>query len=151
MDTDVILPAKYLGLFEKSALAKRCLEGLAPAFAAKVRPGDVIVAGKNFGCGSSREHAPLSIIGAGVSLVIARSFARIFFRNAVNAGLAILESELASERTESGDELRVDLGAGFVENLTKNERYPAPPFPPFIQKIIDAGGLLNSLKIGEER
>jgi 3-isopropylmalate/(R)-2-methylmalate dehydratase small subunit len=142
IDTDAIIPARYLDTTDERELASHCLEDLDPAFVAKVRPGDIVVAGENFGCGSSREHAPLAIKGAGVSCVIAASFARIFFRNAINIGLPVLICPRAAEETSSGDELEVDLGEGRVSNLTRKLVYQTAAFPKFLQEIIDAGGLI---------
>ena len=144
IDTDVIVPARYLNTSDPQELARHCMEDIDPAFAARVRPGDIIAAGRNFGCGSSREHAPLAIKAAGVSLVIAGTFARIFFRNALNIGLPILECERADE-INAGDELRVDLNEGVIENLTQGTRYQAEPFPPFLRRIIQRGGLMESI------
>ncbi|MCD6507444.1 3-isopropylmalate dehydratase small subunit [Candidatus Poribacteria bacterium] len=144
VNTDEIIPARYLNTTDPKELAAHCMEDSdKPDFAGQVQPGDIIVAGKNFGCGSSREHAPISIKAAGVSCVIARSFARIFFRNAINIGLPILESPQAAEGIEDGDEVEVDLAKGEIENLTKGERYKAAPFPDFMRDIIRAGGLMN--------
>jgi len=142
VDTDVIIPARYLNVSTAEELARHCLEDLDPGFAQAVQAGDVIVAGENFGCGSSREHAPLAIKGAGVRAVVARSFARIFYRNAINVGLPILESAAAAEAVEQGHELTIDLEEGLVRNLTTGETYPAEPYPPFMMDIIDAGGLV---------
>ena len=142
VDTDVIIPARYLSVSTAEELATHCMEDLDPGFAEAVQPGDVIVAGENFGNGSSREHAPLAIKGAGVSLVVAESFARIFFRNAINIGLPILESPEASEATQMGDELEVDLSTGTIRNLSKNKTYQAQPFPDFMRGIIEMGGLI---------
>lgn len=146
IDTDVIIPARYLNTSDPAELAKHCLEDLDPTFVNRVEKGDIIVADENFGCGSSREHAPVAIKAAGVSVVIAKSFARIFYRNAINIGLPIMECPEASERIEDGDEVAIDFATGVITNVTKNETYQAAPFPAFIQEIIDAGGLLNSLK-----
>jgi len=147
INTDDIIPAKYLNIYDPKELAKHCMEGVDEEFVRKLgRPsvmGHCIVAGKNFGCGSSREHAPLAIKQAGVSCVIAESFARIFYRNAINIGLPILESKRGSRRIDSGDEILVDLSKGKITNLSKKENYKVQPFPPFIQKIITAGGLLK--------
>lgn len=144
VNTDEIIPARYLNTTDPEELAKHCMEDSEkPDFARKVKPGDVIVAGKNFGCGSSREHAPISIKAAGVSCVIAKSFARIFFRNAINIGLPILECPEAAEGIEEGDEVEVDLEKGEIRNLTKGEVYRARPFPDFMMAIIRAGGLMN--------
>ena len=142
MDTDVIIPARYLNVSEPQELARHCLEDIDPGFAGAVRPGDVIVAGENFGCGSSREHAPLAIKGAGVSCVVARSFARIFYRNAINTGLPILECPAAVDGAESGHQVEIDLEAGQIRNLTAGQVYQAEPYPPFMMEIIKAGGLV---------
>ena len=142
VDTDVIIPARYLNVSTAEELATHCMEDLDPGFAEAVQPGDVIVAGENFGCGSSREHAPLAIKGAGVSCVVARSFARIFYRNAINVGLPILESPAAAEDAESGHQLDIDLEMGRIRNLTTGAVYQAEPYPPFMMDIISAGGLV---------
>jgi 3-isopropylmalate/(R)-2-methylmalate dehydratase small subunit len=142
VDTDAIIPARYLNMSTAEELAAHCMEDLDETFAAGVEAGDVIVAGENFGCGSSREHAALAIRGAGVSCVIARSFARIFYRNAINVGLPILESPAAVEGAEQGHRLRVELEAGRVRNLTSGQAYQAEPYPPFMIRIINAGGLV---------
>lgn len=142
VDTDVIIPARYLSVSTAEELAPHCMEDMDAGFAAAVQSGDVIVAGENFGCGSSREHAPLAIKGAGVSCVVARSFARIFYRNAINVGLPILESEAAAGDVEEGHELAVDLEDGRIRNLTTGQIYQAEPYPPFMMEIIDAGGLV---------
>ncbi|NLC53169.1 MAG: 3-isopropylmalate dehydratase small subunit [Firmicutes bacterium] len=146
VDTDVIIPARYLNTFDPKELAAHCLEDLDPAFREKVEVGDLIVAGKNFGCGSSREHAPLAIKAAGVSCVIATTFARIFYRNAVNIGLPILECPEAVRWTEAGDELVVDFDQGKIVNLTKNKEFQAEPFPEFMKAIMAADGLINQIK-----
>jgi 3-isopropylmalate/(R)-2-methylmalate dehydratase small subunit len=146
VDTDVIIPARYLVTSDPSELAKHCMEDIDRDFAARVRPGDIIVAGRNFGCGSSREHAPIAIKGAGVACVIAPSFARIFYRNAFNTGLPILESEEAAERIDAGDAVEIDFAAGIIRNLTKDESYRAEPFPPFISRLIESGGLTEYVK-----
>ncbi|NLM36858.1 MAG: 3-isopropylmalate dehydratase small subunit [Firmicutes bacterium] len=146
VDTDVIIPARYLNTFDPEELAAHCLEDLDPEFRQKVQPGDIIVAGKNFGCGSSREHAPLAIKAAGVSCVIASTFARIFYRNAVNIGLPILECPEAVQWTETGDELAVDFDRGEIVNLTKNKTFQAEPFPAFMKEIMAADGLINRVK-----
>lgn len=143
VDTDAIIPARYLNTSDPRELAAHCMEDADPDFPKKVRAGDIIVAGKNFGCGSSREHAPISIKEAGVSCVIARTFARIFYRNAFNIGLPIFESAEASEGISQGDELVVDVEAGVIRNITKNQEYRATQVPPFMQQIIAAGGLIN--------
>jgi 3-isopropylmalate/(R)-2-methylmalate dehydratase small subunit len=142
VDTDVIIPARYLNVSTAEELATHCMEDLDPQFSKAVQPGDVIVAGENFGCGSSREHAPLAIKGAGVSCVVARSFARIFYRNAINVGLPILESPAAAEGIERGHQLDIDLEAGQIKNLTTGAVYQAEPYPPFMMDIINAGGLV---------
>lgn len=146
VDTDVIIPARYLNTTDPAELAQHCLEDIDAGFASRHAPGDIIVAGRNFGCGSSREHAPIAIKGARVSCVIAASFARIFFRNAVNIGLPIFEAAEAARDIEQGDEIEVDAGAGVVRNLTKGREYQVRPLPPFIGEIIAAGGLMNRLK-----
>jgi len=143
VDTDVIIPARYLNVSEPAELAKHCLEDLDPKFTSKVKPGDIIVAETNFGCGSSREHAPLAIKSAGVSCVIAKSFARIFFRNAINIGLPLLESEEAVDRTQDGDILEVDLSRGRIVNLTRGLEFTARPYPQFMSELIAAGGLIE--------
>lgn len=146
VDTDVIIPARYLNTSDLDELGAHCMEDLDPDFIKKVQPGDIIVGGQNFGCGSSREHAPLSIKAAGVSCVIAGSFARIFFRNALNTGLLILESQDAVFGIESGDEIEIDPDQGLIKNLTKGSEYKANPLPPFIQELVRNGGLLNNVK-----
>ncbi|MQL51286.1 3-isopropylmalate dehydratase small subunit [Desulfofundulus thermobenzoicus] len=143
IDTDAIIPARYLNTSDPQELAVHCMEDADPTFAARVRPGEIIVAGKNFGCGSSREHAPIAIKAAGVSCVIAASFARIFYRNAFNIGLPIFESPEAAERIREGDQVAVDVESGVITNLTRGEEYRATPVPPFMQEIIAAGGLIN--------
>lgn len=146
VDTDVIIPARYLNTSDAQELAKHCMEDIDTEFVKNVKPGDVMVAGWNFGCGSSREHAPLVIKTCGTGCVIAKSFARIFYRNAINIGLPILECEAAAEEIQAGDEVKVDFDTGVIENLTQGKRYQAQPFPEFIQNIIRKGGLLASLK-----
>ncbi|MCL2562438.1 MAG: 3-isopropylmalate dehydratase small subunit [Oscillospiraceae bacterium] len=146
VDTDVIIPARYLNIADKKELAAHCMEDIDPGFVAAVRPGDIMVGGQNFGCGSSREHAPMVILESGISCVIAKTFARIFYRNAINIGLPILECPAASEQIAAGDEVAVDFDTGIITNLTKNETYTAEPFPAFIKEIIEAGGLLASIK-----
>ena len=170
VDTDVIIPARYLNTPNAQELARHCMEDIDADFTNRVKPGDIMVAGWNFGCGSSREHAPLAIKTAGVSCVIAKTFisvviprekhrpeayfaegiaktfARIFYRNSINIGLPILECEAASDAIAAGDEVSVDFDTGVITNLTKNETYQAEPFPAFIQEIISKGGLMNSLK-----
>lgn len=143
VDTDAIIPARYLNTSDPDELAKHCMEDADPEFPNKMQPGDIIVADKNFGCGSSREHAPIAIKAAGVSCVIAKSYARIFYRNAFNIGLPIFECAEAAEAIEEGDEVAVDAARGIVKNLTKNETYQATPVPEFMQQIINAGGLID--------
>ncbi|HHE71296.1 MAG TPA: 3-isopropylmalate dehydratase small subunit [Chloroflexi bacterium] len=142
VDTDVIIPARYLNMSRPEELAEHCMEDIDPDFAGSVQLGDIIVAGENFGCGSSREHAPLAIKGAGISCVIAESFARIFYRNAINIGLPILICPEAVHATQRGDHLTVDLEQGLITNMRTGERYRTTPFPPFIMAIIQAGGLV---------
>lgn len=146
VDTDVIIPARYLNTADHKELAAHCMEDIDKDFVHKVQPGDILVAHQNFGCGSSREHAPIAIKESGISCVIAATFARIFYRNAINIGLPIFECEAASDGIAAGDEVRVDFDTGLITNLTKNEMYQAQPLPPFIQNIVNRGGLLNSLK-----
>ena len=146
VDTDVIIPARHLNTSDHKELASHCMEDIDPDFVKKVHEGDIMVAGSNFGCGSSREHAPIAIKESGISCVIAKSFARIFYRNSINIGLAILECEEAAERIEAGEEVSVDFETGTITNITKNEKYQAMPFPEFINEIIRSGGLLNSIK-----
>ena len=143
VDTDVIIPARYLNSFDGKELATHAMVDIDPEFAGKVQPGDMIVARKNFGCGSSREHAPLCLKEAGVSCVIAETFARIFFRNAINIGLPIIECPEAAAGIEAGDEVEVDFDSGIIFNKTKNKSYQGQAFPEFMQKIITAGGLVN--------
>ncbi|MEA2434926.1 MAG: 3-isopropylmalate/(R)-2-methylmalate dehydratase small subunit [Actinomycetota bacterium] len=143
VDTDVIIPARYLMTSDPAELAAHALEDLDPSFAKTVQPGDVVVAGANFGCGSSREHAPIALKGAGVSAVVATSFARIFFRNAINTGLAIATSPEAVAATDPGDEIEVDVAAGVVRNVTKGSEFQAEPLPDFILGIVRAGGLVD--------
>ena len=146
VDTDVIIPARYLNTPDAQELAQHCMEDIDAGFVKKVRPGDLMVAGWNFGCGSSREHAPLVIKTCKTGCVIAKSFARIFYRNAINIGLPILECEQAAEEISAGDEVSVDFDTGVICDLTTGKSYQAQPFPPFIQNIIQKGGLLASLK-----
>lgn len=146
INTDEIIPARYLNTTDKADLAKHCMEDADKGFAKKVRRGDIIAAGKNFGCGSSREHAPVSIKAAGVSCVIAENFARIFFRNCINIGLAIVESPEASKGVKTGDTLAVDIASGSVKNITRKETYRIEKYPQFMQRIIKAGGLMASIK-----
>jgi len=142
VDTDVIIPARYLNVSTPEELAQHCMEDLDVGFAGDVRPGDLIVAGENFGCGSSREHAPLAIKGAGISCVVAKSFARIFYRNAINVGLPILECPDAVDEIEKGDRLAVDLRAGTIANQRTGHTYRTTPFPTFIMEIVESGGLV---------
>ena len=151
VDTDVIIPARYLNTQSHAELAAHCMEDIDRDFHTKNRPGDIMVAGLNFGCGSSREHAPIAIKAAGVSCVIAKNFARIFYRNAINIGMPILECPAASEGIGDGDEVSVDFDTGVITNITKNETYQAEPFPPFIREMIAKGGLLASLRAKEAR
>lgn len=146
INTDLIIPARYLNTSDPIELARHCLEDADPEFPRRVTPGEIIVAGKNFGSGSSREHAPLAIKAAGVSCVIAGSYARIFYRNAFNIGLPIFEAPEAAERIQSGDLLRVDVDKGIITNLSRREEYQATPIPPFMQEIISAGGLINYVR-----
>ena len=143
IDTDAIIPARYLISTDPQFLAAHCMEDADAEFPVKVKTGDIIVAGKNFGCGSSREHAPVAIKGAGVGCVIAHSFARIFYRNAFNMGLPILESPEAAAAIATGDEVEVDLDQGLIVNRTRQQRYTAQPVPPFMQELLQAGGLMN--------
>ncbi|MDD5700796.1 MAG: 3-isopropylmalate dehydratase small subunit [Dehalococcoidales bacterium] len=143
VDTDVIIPARYLNVSEPSELAMHCMEDIDPEFVKKMKNGDIIVAGANFGCGSSREHAPLSIKSAGVSCVIASSFARIFFRNAINIGLPLLECAECVEKIKSGDTLEVDLSSGKIVNLSSGQVFTAKPYPEFMAELINAGGLVE--------
>lgn len=146
VDTDVIIPARYLNIADKKELATHCMEDIDTEFVKVVKSGDVMVGGFNFGCGSSREHAPMVIKESGISCVIAKTFARIFYRNAINIGLAILECPEASEKIEAGDEVAIDFDTGVITNITKGETYQANPFPEFIKEIIQAGGLMASIK-----
>lgn len=146
VDTDVIIPARYLNTANHSELASHCMEDIDKDFTSKVKTGDIMVGGANFGCGSSREHAPIAIKESGISVVIAETFARIFYRNSINIGLAILECPEASEKINAGDDVEVDFDTGIITNHTKGEQYKAQPFPPFIQEIITKGGLLASIK-----
>ncbi|KDR94454.1 3-isopropylmalate/(R)-2-methylmalate dehydratase small subunit [Peptoclostridium litorale DSM 5388] len=146
VDTDVIIPARHLNTSDPAELAKYCMEDIDKSFAGRVQKGDVIVAGENFGCGSSREHAPIAIKASGISCVIASSFARIFYRNSFNIGLPIFECEEASKRIDDGDKISVDFETGIIKNITKAEEYRAQPLPEFMRSIIDADGLLNYIK-----
>jgi 3-isopropylmalate/(R)-2-methylmalate dehydratase small subunit len=146
IDTDAIIPARYLNTSDPEELARHCMEDADPEFSSKAKPGDIIVGGKNFGSGSSREHAPLAIKAAGISCVIAASFARIFYRNAFNIGLPIFESPEAANKIQQGDEVAVDVGRGIIKNISRGEEYQATPIPSFMQEIISAGGLINYVK-----
>ncbi len=146
VNTDVIIPARYLNVSDPAELARHCMEDIDAAFVASVKPGDIIMATTNFGCGSSREHAPLAIKTSGISCVIARSFARIFFRNAINIGLPLLECSEAVDNTEDGDILEVDLSTGKIKNLTRNLEFTAKPYPEFMAELISAGGLIEYTK-----
>jgi 3-isopropylmalate/(R)-2-methylmalate dehydratase small subunit len=143
VDTDVIIPARYLNSSDPSELAKKCMVDIDPDFVNRVNQGDIIVANKNFGCGSSREHAPIAIKAAGISCVIAETFARIFYRNSINIGLPIIECPEAAKAIEAGDEVEVDYNNGVIYDLTKGTMYQGQPFPEFMQKLIQAGGLIN--------
>lgn len=145
VDTDVIIPARYLNTSVSSELAAHCMEDIDKDFVSRVKEGDIMVADRNFGCGSSREHAPIAIKASGISCVIASTFARIFYRNAINIGLAILECPEAAEDIKAEDEVAVDFDTGIITNITTGKTYQAEPFPPFIQNIIAKGGLLKSL------
>ena len=142
VDTDAIIPARYLNVSAEDELAAHCMEDIDAEFAQEVEPGDIIVAGKNFGCGSSREHAPVAIKASGVSCVVAQTFARIFFRNAINIGLPILECPEAAQETAADQILEVDLASGIIHNVSTDKQYQATPYPPFMLEIIDAGGLV---------
>lgn len=146
VDTDVIIPARYLASQDPKELASHCMEDMDKDFHAKIKPGDVMVAGLNFGCGSSREHAPVAIKASGISCVIAKNFARIFYRNAINIGLAILECPEASDKIDDKDVIDIDFDTGIIINNTKNEKYQAEPFPDFIKEMIAKGGLMASIK-----
>ncbi len=146
VDTDRIIPARYLNTSDPVELARHCMEDADPKFASGVRAGDIIVADKNFGCGSSREHAPIAIKASGISCVIARTFARIFYRNSFNMGLPILECPALYRATKPGDRLEVDMDTGIINNITRKKRFTATPVPPFMQDLVKAGGLLKSIK-----
>lgn len=143
VDTDVIIPARYLNTIDKKELASHCMEDLDTTFTSRVKPGDIMVGGENFGCGSSREHAPIAIKAAGVSCVIAETFARIFYRNSINIGLPIIECPEAAQNIEAGDEVEVDFDSGIITNKTKGTSFKGQAFPEFMQKIIKAEGLIN--------
>lgn len=146
IDTDVIIPARYLNTSSHSELASHCMEDIDKDFVTRVKPGDIMVADKNFGCGSSREHAPIAIKASGISCVIASTFARIFYRNAINIGLPILECPEAAKAIQAGDEIEVDFDTGVITDCTTGQTFSAEPFPPFIQQIIQKGGLLASIQ-----
>ena len=143
INTDEIIPAKHLSHAELEVLGEFCMDGIEPGFSKKISKADIIVGGRNFGCGSSREHAPIAIKGCGISCVIAESFARIFYRNSINIGLPIFECAEASKAIEEGDEVEVDASTGLIRNLTKNKTYQAKPMPEFMQELIEAGGLMK--------
>lgn len=149
VDTDVIIPARYLNTIDKKELASHCMEDIDKEFTMKVKAGDIMIAGSNFGCGSSREHAPIAIKESGISLVIAKSFARIFYRNSINIGLAILECPEAFDNVKEGDKIEADLDKGLITNITTGKVMTTQPFPEFIQKIISAGGLVESIRRGD--
>lgn len=146
IDTDVIIPARYLNTADPKELAKHCMEDIDTEFVNKVKPGDIMVGGANFGCGSSREHAPIAIKASGIACVIAKDFARIFYRNSINIGLPILECAEASEDIDAGDDVSIDFDTGIITNNTKNKTYQAVAFPPFMQEIINDGGLIARIK-----
>ena len=148
VDTDVIIPARYLNTSDHRELASHCMEDLDKTFVSRVKHGDIMVAGQNFGCGSSREHAPIAIKASGVSVVIAKSFARIFYRNAINIGLAIVECPEAAEGISEGDNVEADLDNGIIRNITTGKEYKTAPFPEFVQKIIENGGLMQAIANG---
>lgn len=149
VDTDVIIPARYLNTSDKKELASHCMEDIDKDFVKKVKQGDIMVAGKNFGCGSSREHAPIAIKESGISLIIAQSFARIFYRNSINIGLPIVECEAAANEINEGDSVEMNFETGVIKNLTTGKEYQSEPFPAFIQSIIEAGGLVSAVKSGK--
>ncbi len=151
VNTDVIIPARYLNISQPEELAKHCMEDIDREFLSRVEPGDIIVATTNFGCGSSREHAPLAIKACGISCIIAQSFARIFFRNAINIGLPLLECDKAVKETEVGDILEVELSSGEINNVSKNKRFIANPYPEFMMGILNAGGLIEYTKAKLQR
>lgn len=146
VDTDVIIPARYLTSIDPKVLASHCMEDIDADFVKRVQPGDIIVAGTNFGCGSSREHAPIAIKASGISCVIAKTFARIFYRNSINLGLPVLECPEAVDGTEKGDTVEVDLSTGTIRNLTRGTSFQAKPFPPFMLEVLSAGGLIEYTK-----
>lgn len=149
VDTDVIIPARHLAITDPAGLAEHCMEDIDGDFVKKVQPGDIIVAEKNFGCGSSREHAPIAIKASGISCVIAETFARIFYRNAINIGLPIIECKEASQGIESGDEVEIDFDSGMIYNKTKGTSFKGQAFPPFMQELIAAGGLINYMNTAQ--
>lgn len=149
VDTDVIIPARYLNTIDKKELASHCMEDLDKDFSKKISKGDIMVAGTNFGCGSSREHAPIAIKESGISLIIAENFARIFYRNSINIGLPIIENAQAAKEIKNGDELEVDFDKGILKNITQKKEYKVPVFPEFVQKIISSNGLVEMVKSGE--
>lgn len=151
VDTDVIIPARYLNSFDAKELASHAMVDLDPTFTERVKPGDIIVARKNFGCGSSREHAPLALKTAGVSVVIADSFARIFYRNSINIGFAIMECPEAAEAIQDGDEVKVDFDTGIITDVTTGQTFKAQPFPEFMQNLINVGGLVNYVNAKKEQ
>lgn len=148
VDTDVIIPARYLNTSDHRELASHCMEDIDKTFVSRVKHGDIMVAGQNFGCGSSREHAPIAIKASGISVVIAKSFARIFYRNAINIGLAIVECPEAAEGISEGDNVEADLDNGIIRNITTGREYKTAPFPEFVQKIIENGGLMQAIANG---
>ena len=148
VDTDVIIPARYLNTSDHRELASHCMEDIDKTFVSRVKQGDIMIAGQNFGCGSSREHAPIAIKASGVSVVIAKSFARIFYRNAINIGLAIVECPEAAEGISEGDNVEADLDNGIIRNITTGKEYKTAPFPEFVQKIIENGGLMQAIANG---
>ena len=148
VDTDVIIPARYLNTSDHRELASHCMEDIDKTFVSRVKQGDIMIAGQNFGCGSSREHAPIAIKASGVSVVIAKSFARIFYRNAINIGLAIVECPEAAEGISEGDNVEADLDNGIIRNITTGREYKTAPFPEFVQKIIENGGLMQAIANG---
>ena len=148
VDTDVIIPARYLNTSDHRELASHCMEDIDKTFVSRVKQGDIMVAGQNFGCGSSREHAPIAIKASGISVVIAKSFARIFYRNAINIGLAIVECPEAAEDISEGDNVKADLDNGIIRNITTGREYKTAPFPEFVQKIIENGGLMQAIANG---
>jgi len=149
VDTDVIIPARYLNTTDPKELALHCMEDIDKDFISKVKPGDIMVGGRNFGCGSSREHAPIALKQSGISCVVAATFARIFYRNSINIGLPIIECPEASQKIEDGNEVEINFDTGVITNKTRNENYQGVPFPAFIQNIINNDGLMNAIKHGK--